>query len=172
MLILEKDISGPKTPLRKVMAESEIREYLFSEILDMLNSWDSSLLTALIEGQLPRRAEIRFTAVSNALQRLNGPGMTQPSIYLNCICDARGMSPTPIQWLEVCRHMDVYVSPDGNDLATVIDQLISPSYRWPASLAQQNLRRYTEWKSLLQRNRRCPAEGHREMVRNFANQVR
>jgi hypothetical protein len=171
MHVLNKEINGPRTPLRKAMATPDVKGYLFSEILDMFASWDMAILKALIEGQLPRKAEIQFRDVYTALQRINRRDIIQPSIYLNCICDRKGISPTPTQWRAVCELMEIYITSKGNELAAKVDRLIHPSKQWPVTLAAKNLRRYTEWKSWLQDEDRYPDTAHREMVSYFAGQV-
>ena len=65
-----------------------------------------------------------------------------PSIYMDCICDHMGISPTPLQWQVLSRHMIAYVSggAEGGALKGTVDQLICPSPKRPSSLAKRDLR--------------------------------
>lgn len=172
--VIDKEIDGPPTPLRKYADASDIKEkkWAHSEIFAIFNAMDLELLKALIEGQLPRKAEIPFHQVWTALEQVNRPEITRPSIYMNSICDRMGISPTPAQWESVCEHMELYIRSDGNDLAATVDQLIHPSQNWPKDLARRNLRRYTEWRSWLNNEDSHPDVHHRKMVQYFASEMR
>lgn len=175
-LIMQKDASGPhNTPLRKYTQDTRSKKsWALSEITGILASMDHELLKSLIDGSLPRKAEIPAGQVSNALQRIQDQKPSPPSIYQNCICDQMGISPTPVQWELVCGHMLEYVQggKESNELAMVVDQLIYPTDDWPPQLARRGLRRYTEWRSYIEGDGdRQPSFAHRGMVRYFVSEM-
>ena len=175
-LIMEKDASGPHiTPLREYTQGIHSKKcWALSEITCILASMDNELLKSLIDGSLPRKAEIPAGHVSNALQRIQDQNPSPPSIYQNCICDHLGISPTPVQWELVCNHMIEYIQggKESNELATTVDQLIYPTDIWPPLLAKTGLRRYTEWRSFIEDDGDGqPSNAHRGMVRHFVSEM-
>ncbi len=172
--VIEEEKKGEKTQLRTMIEETvDGMKTARRQIASMLYSMDTSLLKAMIQGQLPRLAEIKSGPVYQALKDLNEQGFIQPGTYMNCICDYAGMSPTPEQWRRVCEQMLKYVhySDKHNDLAEQIDQQIHPKTEWPKELAHKGLRRYTEWRSFTERGTYSPDSGHRGWVRYFVDQL-
>ena len=144
------------------------------EVADILVSMDMDVLRALIDGSLIREYEIPSGWISQILQEMENQRPPPPSIYQNSICDGIGMSPTPLQWEVVCGQMRVYVQggTESDELAEKVDQLISPSADWPARLAREGLRRYTEWLPYNEgHGDKSPSSVHRQMVRYFASQM-
>ena len=94
----------------------------------ILYSMNTSLLKALIQGQLPRLAAVPSGEVNLALQHLNQRREVQPGTYMNSICDDAGLSPTPSQWSTVCELMLTYLEAnvEANEMAREIDQNIHP----------------------------------------------
>ena len=175
-LIMKKAAaSHHNTPLSSYTgAQLSKRSWALSEIITILATMDTDLLTALIDGSLPRKAEVPLGAVSNALQRMSEQKPMPPSIYMNCISDRMGISPTPFHWQTVCHHMMLYVSggAESDALAGIVDQLIYPNPKWPQSVAQLGLRRYTEWRSYIEGDGdRYPSHRHRHMVRHFVTEM-
>ena len=175
-LIMQRDASGShSTPLRRYTQGSHPKKsWALSEIIGILASMDNELLKSLIDGSLSRKAEMHAGDVSNALQRMWDQNPSPPSIYQNCICDHMGISPTPVQWQNVCNSMLEYVQggKESNDLATIVDQLIYPTDKWPPYLAKKGLRRYTEWRSYIEDDGdRAPSDRHRSMVRHFVSEM-
>ena len=174
LLILDKSSEGPETPLRDLVKNAEYKRWMLGEVIEVLASMDTEVLTAIIDGQLPRKAEIPFQGVSQALRRLDERQRTQPVTYMNSIVDAKGISPTPRQWQIVCDLMQQYIQP-GNEydpLAAEIDQLICPSTKWPEVLAQDGLRRYTEWRSWVEAHDKHPCYPRRNNIDYFVDQMR
>ncbi len=172
--VLDKESKDPKSSLRHVLKMDDKRKLMFCEVIAIISYMGIELVEALIEGQIFRKGMVPFGEVDRALQRFNPPKTVQPSIYINCICDAMGISPTPAHWRFVCDKMLEYikVGKASDDLAIVVDQLIHPTTKWPAQLANRGLRRYTEWKSYLIDEDLYPCDGRREMVRYFVDQMR
>lgn len=176
-LIMQEDASGPQdTPLRGYTQGTHAKKsWAMKEILDILASMENELLKSLIDGSLPKKAEITGSAVWRALQRMAGQNPSPPSIYQNCICDHMGLSPTPRQWECVCSFMLLYIKggQESDDLAMEVDQLIYPTQKWPPRLARLGLRRYTEWRSYVEDDGdRNPSSRHRQMVKHFVSEMR
>ncbi|KAL8690665.1 MAG: hypothetical protein Q9218_003940 [Villophora microphyllina] len=144
----------------------------FRWIIAMMASIDPDLLRAIIEGQVPRKAQIPNTAVSNRLGDMMRNRDPPPSVYLNAICDDEGFSPTPLQWRTVCRLLQLYVSEsaEADDLAAEVDQVIYPLQRWPKPKhgRKRKLRRYTELVSTSDEDHAEPCRQRRLMVWNFS----
>lgn len=174
LLMLDKAAEGPRTPLKDRIKDLGFKRWAFGEIVEMLASMDIDLLTAIIEGQVSRKAEIPFQEVYQALEKINQCQPIQPGTYMNSICDAMGISPTPRQWHEVCNLMLQYIQKDHehDSMAAELDQLVSPSTRWHKGLANRGLRRYTEWKSFLDNDDIYPCNPHREMIAYFVDQMK
>ena len=173
--IIEQETKGEQTQLRTMTEQSPDGERsLRRQMASMLYSMDTSLLRAMIQGQLPRLAEIRSGPVYEAIKLLNEQDFIQPGTYMNCICDYVGLSPTPHQWQRVCEQMLKYVQVGGehNDLAQQIDQQLHPKPEWPKDLAHRGLRRYTEWRSYLENGDHTPAFTRRRWVKYFVDQLR
>ena len=173
--IIETEKKGDRTQLRTMIESSpdglkEARRQLAS----MLYSMDTSLLKAMIQGQLPRLAMTGSGPVFQALKVLNEKEYLQPGTYMNCICDHFGLSPTPAQWQRVCEQMLKYVQSgnEHNDLAQQIDQRVHPKHDWPKDLAHKGLRRYTEWRSYTEKGSHDPDVIHRRWVKYFVDQLR
>ena len=174
LFLLEAGLKEPGMPLALMLDTSEEKKFALAEIIGILNSMDTELIKALVEGLVSKKAAIPGHNVNQVLSRFNPPKMIQPSIYMNSICDGMGISPTPAQWRLVCDQMMEYVgqSHASDEMAAEIDQLIYPSTRWPAELARKGLRRYTEWKSYLVDEDRFPCTGRRDIVRYFVDRMR
>lgn len=175
-LVMQEDASGPhSTPLRKYTEGTRPKKtWALSEIIDILVSMNTELMKSLIDGSLSRKAEITTGEVSIALQRILDQKPLPPSIYQNCICDAMGISPTPLQWERVCTLMLEYVrgGNESDDLAILVDQLVRPTEEWPPHLAKRGLRRYTEWRSfIVDDGDTAPSRRHRDMVRRFVSEM-
>ncbi|KAI4268096.1 MAG: hypothetical protein L6R38_007959 [Xanthoria sp. 2 TBL-2021] len=144
-------------------------------MLIMLLSMDPELLTAIIEGQVARKAEIPNSAVSSCLLKLSGGDNLPPSIYQNSICDQEGHSPTPSQWLKIHDLMRIYVSTtrQGDELAATVDQIIFPSkfFPIPTTARQRRFRRYTDYDSKTGKKRFEPSAERRSIVLEFANEI-
>ena len=172
--IIEQEGRGKCTQLRTMVQSSpDAMRQVRRQIASMLYSMDTSLLKAMIQGQLPRLAEIGSGPVYEALQELNGRDYIQPGTYMNCICDFVGLSPTPYQWQRVCEQMLKYVQygNEHNVLAQQIDHQIHPKPEWPKELAHKGLRRYTEWRSYMEKGTYTPDVVHRWWVRYFVDQL-
>lgn len=67
-----------------------------------------------------------------------------------------------------------YVQADDeyNELAELIDQQVHPKYNWPNNLAHMGLRRYTEWRSHIEKGSYHPDSLHRKWVRYFIDQLK
>ena len=172
--IIEQEKKGDCTQLRTMTQQApDVVKRVRVQIASMLYSMDTSLLKAMIQGQLPRLAEIRSGSVHRAVEDLNDKERIQPGTYMNCICDYVGLSPTPEQWQRVCEQMLKYVQKDGqyNDLAQQIDQQLHPKPEWPKDLAYKGLRRYTEWRSYLEKGNHTPDSVHRRWVKYFVDQL-
>ena len=173
--IIEQETKGDQTQLRTMTEQSpEGMRTLRWQMASMLYSMDTSLLKAMIQGQLPRLAEVRSGSVYQAIKKLNEQDFIQPGTYMNCLCDYFGLSPTPHQWQRICEQMLKYVQVDGehNDLAQQIDQQIHPKPEWSKDLAHKGLRRYTEWRSYMENGTLTPDAVHRHWVRYFVDQLR
>lgn len=172
--IMEKEGQGPKTPLRDMMQDPNRRFEQHREIVGILAATDIDLLKAIIQGQVSRKAEIAEQPVWAALKFINDPGVVQPSIYMNSICDALGMSPTPEQWDEVCDYMHMYAQrgQENNAMACDIDQLIHPSSRWPKEKTERGLRRYTDWRPSNRSDSLDPCLERRQMVKHFVGEMK
>ena len=172
--IIEEEKKGDWTQLREMGEQSpDGMKNLRRQMASMLYSMNTSLLKAMILGQLPRLAEIEYGTVSFALKELNKREHIQPGIYMNCICDSAGFSPSPEQWQRVCAQMLNYarLGDDHNDLAERIDQQIHPKPEWPRELAHKGIRRYTEWRSYTEKGTYTPDTVHRQWVRYFVYQL-
>lgn len=158
------------SPLRMLMQQTSSTDLLLGEMIKMLLSMDIEIIKAIIQGQLQRKSQIYHSEVYNRLRRLR---QHQPGSYMNGICDARGNSPTPAQWLEICDHMLAYVgtSSESNELAADIDQLIHPAGQWPRYLAAKGLRRYTEWREHVLKHSGVTSPLRRRMVKYFVSQL-
>ena len=173
--IIEEEKKGDCTQLRTMTQQSpDAMKNARRQIASMLYSMDTSLLKALIQGQLPRLAEMESGAVHEALRKINEQDYIQPGTYLNCICDYAGLSPTPEQWRRVCEQMLDYVQygDQHNDLAEQIDQQIHPKENWPKDLAHKGFRRYTEWRSYTENGSYLPDSIHRRWVKYFVDQLK
>ena len=173
--IIEEERKGDWTQLRTMTEGSpEDLKIARRQIASMLYSMETPFLKALIQGQLPRLAEIESGTVYEALRKLNEKDYIQPGIYMSCICDFAGFSPTPKQWGRVCNQMLRYVQYGGeyNDLAAQIDQQIHPKSDWPKDLDNKGLRRYTEWRSYMENGNQLPDTVHRKWVRFFVDQLK
>lgn len=173
--IIEQEKKGDCTQLRTMVQQSpDAVKRVRVQIASMLYSMDTSLLKALIQGQLPRLAEIRAGPVYRALQELNEQEFIQPGTYMNCICDHLGLSPTPEQWQRVCEQMLKYIQTGSqhNDLAQRIDQQVHHKSEWPTDLAHKELRRYTEWRSYMEKGTYTPDSVHRRWVKYFVDQLK
>lgn len=173
--IIEEEKKGGQTQLRSMTLESpDAAREACRQLAYMLYSMDTTVLKAMIQGQLPRLAEIASGEVCRQLRILNQGESIQPGTYMNCICDFVGLSPTPTQWLEVCALMLKYVQGDDeyNDLAELVDQKVHPKYRWSKELAHKGLRRYTEWRSYVERDSYHPDRDHRRWVKYFVDQLK
>ena len=172
--IIEQETKGDWTQLHTMIQQQpDAKKELRRQIASMLYSMDSSLLTAMIQGQLPRLAKIRSRSVYRAVKELNEQDFIQPGTYMTCICDHVGLSPTPHQWQRVCEQMLKYVQTGGehNDLAQQIDQRLHPKSSWPKELARKGLRRYTEWRSYMENVTHTPDSVHRHWVKFFVEQL-
>lgn len=174
--IISKDQQSTyRTPLRTFTQGIPTHlEWVLTELISILAAMNLEVIKALIDGSLPRKAEISNTEVSNALERLKDQRPVPPAIYMNTICDPTGISPTPRQWLEVYIFMFKYVSPgkESDDLAAIVDQLIHPEERWPVTLAKKGLRRYTEWRTFVEMDGdHHPNQLRRRMVQYFASEM-
>lgn len=173
--IIEEERKGEITQLRAMTQQSpDIVKVARRQIASMLYSMDTSLLKAMIQGQLPRLAEIESGTVYMALRKLNEAEYIQPGTYINCICDYAGLSPTPEQWRRVSEQMLKYVQygDEHNDLAEQIDQQLHPKDNWPKDLAHKGLRRYTEWRSYTESGSNSPDSVHRKWVKYFVDQLK
>ena len=173
--IIEQETKGDQTQLRTMIEHSpDGMRSLRREMNPMLYSMDTSLLRAMIQGQLPRLAEIRSGPVYETIKHLNEQDFIQAGMYMNCMCDFVGLSPTPHQWQRVCEQMLKYVQVGGehNDLAQQIDQQLHPKPEWPKDLAHRGLRRYTEWRSYLENGDHNPEVNRRRWVKCFVDQLR
>ncbi|KAL8686376.1 MAG: hypothetical protein Q9224_005464, partial [Gallowayella concinna] len=141
----------------------------------MMASIDPDLLTAIIEGQVERKAEIPGSSVSKALLKLDFHKQLPPSIYQNAICDREGNSPTPSQWLKIHHLMQQYVSATeaGHDLAERVDQIIHPSeaFSVPRTRADKRLRRYTDFDSTTGKRRSEPCRLRRSIIWDFTEEL-
>ena len=134
--ILDKEIGrepseGPRTRMNKLRPESFEYESIRKSVISVIVSMHPAILTALIDGQLSRKAEVGCGEVANALLVMQRQ-QPQPAVYYQSLCDHQGISPTARQWLSICGVMDSYIN-DGkasNQLAVVIDQLIAPIKNW------------------------------------------
>lgn len=179
LLIIDEEKKGDKTQLRTMTRESPdgVREAC-RQLAYMLYSMDDSVLKAIIQGQLPRLAEVASGRVCQVLRDLNEqssrPDSIQPGTYMNCICDYKGYSPTPTQWKKVCTLMLKYVQADDeyNDLAELVDKQVHPKPDWPKDLAHRGLRRYTEWRSYIENGSFHPDRSHRRWVKYFVDQLK
>ena len=173
--IIEQETKGDLTQLRTMSEQTPHgMRSLRREIAFMLYSMDTSLLKAMIQGQLPRLAEVRSGCVYKARLELNQQDFIQPGTYMNCICDPLGLSPTPHQWYRVCEQMIKYVQvgSEHNELAQQIDQQLHPKSEWSRDLAHKGLRRYTEWRSYMETGTYTPDTVHRNWVKYFVDQLR
>ena len=172
--IIEQETKGGWTQLHTMIQQSpDAVKELRRQIASMLYSMDSSLLKAMIQGQLPRLAKIRSRFVYRAVKELNEQDFIQPGTYMTCICDHVGLSPTPHQWQRVCEQMLKYVQTGGehNSLAQQIDQQLHPKSNWPKELARKGLRRYTEWRSYMEKGAHTPDSIQRHSVNYFVDQL-
>lgn len=175
MAIIKEEMKGESTQLRAMTQQSpDGMKNARRQITSMLYSMDTSLLKAMIQGQLPRLAAMESGTVYQALRKLNGSEYIQPGTYMNCICDEAGLSPTPEQWRRVSEQMLKYVQygDEHNDLAEQIDQHLHPKYNWPKDLAHKGLRRYTEWRSYTENGSTTPDSVHRKWVQYFVDQLK
>ena len=173
--IIDEEKKGDGTNLRIMTQQSpDGMKNARRQIASLLYSMDTSLLRAIIQGQLPRLAEIESGTVYQAVRKLHQTKYIQPGTYMNCICDGAGLSPTPAQWGRVCEGMLKYVQygNEHNDLAEQIDQRLHPKTEWPTDLAHRGLRRYTEWRSYTEKGSGLPDTVHRRMVRYFVDQLK
>ena len=173
--IIEEEKKGDCTQLRTMTQQlPDGAKNARRQISSMLYSMDTSLLKAMIQGQLPRLAEIESGTVYQALKKLHQTVYLQPGTYMNCICDAAGLSPSPVQWRRVSEQMLKYVQygDEHNDLAEQIDQQLHPKPEWPEHLAHKGLRRYTEWRSHTENGSNMPDRIHRRWVRYFVDQLK
>ena len=172
--IIEEEKKGEATQLRAMTLEpgDGVRETC-RQMAYMLYSMKTSVIIAIIQGQLPRLAEVASGEVCQSLQELRNREYIQPGTYMNCVCDHMGMSPTPAQWNKVCTLMIKYVQGDDeyNDLAEVVDQQIHPKRNWPKDLAHKGLRRYTEWQSY-EKGSNYPDSVYRKRVEYFVDQLK
>ncbi|KAL8676067.1 MAG: hypothetical protein Q9186_007378 [Xanthomendoza sp. 1 TL-2023] len=141
----------------------------------MMASINPDLLTAIIEGQVERKAEIPGSSVSKALLKLDFHKQLPPSIYQNAICDREGNSPTPFQWSKVHNLMQDYLSDteEGNELAVRVDQIIHPSeaFPLPKTSAAKRLRRYTDFDSTTGKRSSEPCLLRREFLSDFTKEL-
>ena len=175
LAIIAEEKNDECTQIRTMIQKSpEGMKVARRQMASMLYSMDTSLLKALIQGQLPRLAEVESGTVYQALQRINNKDYIQPGTYMNCICDYAGLSPTPEQWRRVCEQMLKYVqyNDEHNDLAERIDQQLHPKVEWPKDLAHKGLRRYTEWRSYTENGSNIPDGIHRQWVKYFVDQLK
>ena len=170
--ILENDLKGSKrTPTREFYKQKPYRRPLTVEVMRILRAVKPEVLEALIKGSHSQDLECYGSAVANALDVLNDKEITQPSIYLNTLCDGKGISPTPTQWGQVCNSMMLYTQRSSNELAEKIDHTISPSTSWPRSLATRGLRRYADERSYLKERDPRPCESRRDKIRYFVEEM-
>ena len=153
MHILDKEQAmvepgAPASPLKVLMQDKLESNNVHMALTAMLFSMGTDVIKAIIEGQIPRKSRLYNSGIYKALVRRSGE---TPGCYMNSICDAQGISPTPAQWDEVCETMLTYVGggPESDEVAADIDQLIHPNPKWPQTLARRGLRRYTEERSYL-----------------------
>ena len=175
LCIIEQEKKGELTQLRTMTLDSpHAAREACRQLAYMLYSMDTSVLKAIIQGQLPRLAEVESGAVHRKIRDLNEKEYVQPGTYMNCICDYAGMSPTPMQWTKVCELMLRYVQNDDefNKLAELVDQQVHPKHDWPKDLAHKGLRRYTEWRSYIENGSLYPDITHRKWVRYFVDQLK
>ena len=154
-----------------MLQERKERRWVRREILAMVGSMDPALLVALIDGHMSWKAEIQHGEVWDALTRIRRPSEVKfPGIYMNCICDGMGLSPTAEQWQVINNLMLTYVNegPSNDQLAAQVDQLIYPDRKWPERLAHQELRRYTEG---ISSDYRKISQLRRNMVNYFVDQM-
>ena len=165
-------VEDPATELRQLDDKPMEKRLAMEELVVILASMNEDLLKAIIDGSLPQKAELLHTEVWNALEKIPMDEHT-PSIYVNCVCDGIGLSPTPTHCQVICELMSTYIGEtvEGNDLARKVDQLIYPSESWPTELADRGLRRYTEWRSYLERRKLRPS-GRRTLVAYFLEQMK
>lgn len=170
-LLIRKEVQEQKSSLIVLPTDQSFRW-----VICMMASIDPELLKAIIEGQVARKAEILTTSLSNRLDRILNQTDHPPSIYQNALCDHEGISPTPVQWYEICDLMQLYVddnSIEGDDLAAKVDQIIHPSPHWPVpARKERGLRRYTEWSSFLREESYEHASGRRMIIYDFAEQLK
>ena len=175
--IIDKDRTGQhQTPMRTYTTGSWAKKhFVLGELLCILASVDTVLLEALIDGSLAQKAEMPGHNVFKSMFRTSSVNLQPPSIYLNCICDRKGISPTPFHWQVICEKMLEYVasnSRSGDDLAYHVDQIIAPDVKWPRTLARQGLRRYTEWRTYVENDGDTyPDSTRRKMVKYFVSQM-
>lgn len=171
-VIEDEEAKGEWTQLRKLLEDNT--RLARSDMLLLLASMDDALLRAIIDWQVPRKAEIPGGAVYEALERCNAQGNSQPGTYLIAICDRMGLSPTPAHWDVVCDDMLDYIESDHDydEYAREVDQLIHPKAEWYDGLASLGLRRYTDWKEVVDGNKMVKSSHPRDWVRNFVGQLR
>ncbi|KAL8991855.1 MAG: hypothetical protein Q9169_007593 [Polycauliona sp. 2 TL-2023] len=144
-------------------------------LLIMMLSIEPELLTAIIEGQVARKAEIPNSSVCNCLLKMSQTNNLPPSIYQNSICDHEGFAPTPCQWAEIHDLMQTYISktPEGDNLAAVVDQVIHPSKSFPApeTDGDQRFRRYIDFNPQNGERRLEPSNKRRANIHGFATEL-
>jgi hypothetical protein len=173
LFMLDKAAERHSTSLKNLIKDPGFKRWALDEVVEMLASMNTDLLTAIIEGQVSRKGEIPFQEVYRALERINRRQFIQLRTYMNTRCDEMGISPTPRQWHEVCDLMLQYMQKDyeHNSMAAKLDQLIYTSARWPVGLAARGLRRYTEWKCFLTDDDSYSCKPHRDMIAYFDDQM-
>ena len=146
-LIIREDARSVHHTKLRAFTKPKARLHILGQVISILASLDDELLTALIDGTLPRKAEIPEGRIHNALADVQKHSGVSPAIYMNCICDGMGISPTPRQWQMVCAQIKVYLGRDSmaNDLAAKVDMTIQATSSWPRSRAKSGLRRYTDF---------------------------
>lgn len=162
------------TPIRDYCKVEKTKTLMTRFALEIFRAMDPHLLKALIRGRLSLEANIEGSPVSQALKVINVPEIVEPSIYMNTICDRKGVSPTPYQWREICNLMSRYLRKDrqGNMLAAEVDQTINPSEKWPESKTSTGFRRYIEAVGLKNMNPEYFSEDRREIIRTFIRNMR
>lgn len=174
--IIEEEKKGDvATQIRTMNTSSpESARETIRQLACLLYSMNTSLIKALIQGQLPRLAAIPLGEVNLALRELNEQPDVQPGTYINCICDWAGLSPTPEQWATITDRMLRYADrkEKNNEMAKRIDQKLHPKSEWPPDLADKGLRRYTDWRFYTQNGYSTSGSIHRRWVRYFVDQLK
>ncbi|KAL9023097.1 MAG: hypothetical protein Q9196_007389 [Gyalolechia fulgens] len=174
-LLLEQEERMEQSPLREWPEDQGESDELFQALVLILASIDEQLLKAIINGQVARHSQIPNDPVSSILMRINHRSDPPPSIYINSICDAEGMSPTPFQWRLICESMNLYVlgNRESDELAIDVDQLIHPSEQWPKPTTRARARshRYTEWGTRIRDESDLVCVHRRETISEFAGNM-